>query len=119
MTTLTAPTAVEIAEVCDKAAAVIATNGLHQRFLYDTKQADSGLPLDQCRVDIIGALNIAAHGTPRYAQSRTVYAAERALEKHIDRCSLVTWIDEKGRDKDDAIVLLKTVAAQLRTEATA
>jgi len=115
----TAPTAVELAELCDKAAAVIARNGLAKRYLYDTRQADTGLPLDQCRVDIIGALNIAAHGTPRYAASRIVYAAERALEQRIDRASLVTWVDEKGRDKDDAIVLLKTTAAELRTEAAA
>jgi hypothetical protein len=28
------------------------------------------------------------------------------------------WVDEKGRDKDDAIVLLKTTAAELRTRGT-
>jgi hypothetical protein len=114
MTTRTAPTTAEIADLCDKAAAVIAKNGLAKRYLYDTRQADTGLPLDQCRVDIIGALNIAAHGTPRYGASRIVFAAERALQKRIDRASLVVWVDEKGRDKDDAIVLLKTTAAELR-----
>lgn len=119
MSTTTAPTAADIAALCDKAAAVIAKNGLNKRYLYDTRQAGTGLPLDQCRVDIIGALNIAAHGTPRYAASRIVYAAERALEQRIDRCSLVVWVDEKGRDKDDAIVLLMATAAHLRTEAAA
>jgi hypothetical protein len=114
VTTATAPTAVKLAELIDKAAAVIARNGLAKRYLYDTKQAGSGLPLDQCRVDIIGALNIAAHGTPRYAGSPLVYSAERAIEQRIDRASLVVWVDEKGRDRDDAIVLLKTTAAELR-----
>ena len=116
MTTTAIPTAVELAELCDKAAAVIARNGLAKRYLYDTRQADTGLPLDQCRVDIIGALNIAAHGSPRYGQSPLVYAAERALEKRIDRASVVVWVDEQGRDRDDAIVLLKTTAAELRTQ---
>ncbi|MER6350573.1 hypothetical protein ABT186_01650 [Streptomyces sp. NPDC001634] len=117
MITTTAITAVELAELIDKAAAVIARNGLAKRYLYDTRQADTGLPLDQCRVDIIGALNVAAHGTPRYATSRIVYAAERALEQRIEHASIVTWVDQTGRDADDAIVLLKTVAAELRTEA--
>jgi hypothetical protein len=114
VTTLTEPTTAEIAALCDKAAAVIGKNGLAKRYLYDTRQAAAGLPLDQCRVDIIGALNIAAHGTPRYAASRIVYAAERALQKRIDRASLVVWVDEKGRGKDDAIVLLMETAAHLR-----
>lgn len=114
MTTTTAPTDVEIAEVCDEAATVIAANGLAKRYLYDTKQAETGLPLEKCRVDIIGALNIAAHGTPRYAASRIVYAAERVLEKRIDRVSLVVWVDEKGRTADEAITLLRDTAASLR-----
>lgn len=98
-TTTAMPTNVELAELIDEAAAVIARNGLAKRYLYDTKQANTGLPLEQCRVDIIGALNVAAHGTPRYASSPLVFAAER--------------------DKDDAIVLLKRTAAELRTEAAA
>ncbi|MBA2951642.1 DUF6197 family protein [Streptomyces himalayensis] len=119
MTTATQPTTTEVAALLDEAAGVIGKNGLNKRHLYDTKQADTGLSLDRCRVDIIGALNIAAHGTPRYAQSPGVYAAERALLDRIDRPSLVTWNDEKGRDKDDAVQLLLRTAAELRAEAAA
>lgn len=119
MSLIATPTDFELADLCDKAAAIIATNGLAKRYLYDTRQAGTGLPLEQCRVDILGALNIAAHGTPRYAGSPLVYAAERALEQRIDRASLVVWNDEKGRGKDDAIVLLKQTAAELRTETAA
>ena len=117
--TTTVITDTEIADLLDKAAAIIGRNGLAKRYLYDTKQAAAGMPLDQCRVDIIGALNIAAHGTPRYAGSPIVYDAERALEQRIDRASIVVWVDEKGRDKDDAVVLLMTTAAELRAEAAA
>lgn len=112
--TTTAPTRTDLAELIDQAAAVIAANGLAKRYLYDTRQAANGTPVEHCRVDIIGALNVAAHGTPRYASSPLVHAAERALEKHIEHASIVSWNDEKGRHADDAIVLLKTVAAQLR-----
>lgn len=117
MTTLAEPTKTELADLCDKAAEIIATNGHHKRYLYDTKQAQSGLPLNQCRVDIIGALNIGAHGTPRYAGSPLVFAAETALARRIDRASVVVWNDEKGHGKDEAIALLKQTAAELRAAA--
>ena len=119
MTLTITPTDLELADLCDKAAAIIAKNGHHRRYLYDTKQADTGLPLNQCRVDILGALNIAAHDTPRYAGSPLVFAAERVLEQRIGRASLVVWNDEKGRSKDDAIALLRQMAADLRAEAAA
>lgn len=117
MTLTTAPTAVELAELIDKAAAVIAKNGHHKRWLYSEKQAATGLPLADCKVDIIGALNIGAHGSPRYGQSRLVAAAERALLARIEAPSLVTWNDARGREADDAIDLLERTAAQLRKEA--
>ncbi|MFF1684652.1 hypothetical protein [Streptomyces sp. NPDC058254] len=111
------PTANELAALFTTAAAVIGSNGLNKRYLYDTKQAQTGLPLEKCRVDIIGALNVAAHDTPRYGRSPLVYAAEQVLEKRIAPVSLVTWNDAKGRDKDDAVVLLLSAAADLQTEA--
>lgn len=114
MTTLTAPTRAELADLCDNAAAIIRSNGHHQRYLYNIKQAQSGLPLDQCSVDILGALNIAAHGTPRYAGSPLVFAAEQVLQQRIDRAALVVWNDEQGRTKNDAINLLTNTANDLR-----
>ncbi len=119
MTLIATPTALELADLCEKAMRVIAANGHHKRYLYDTKQAQSGMALDKCRVDIIGALNIAAHGTPRYAGSPIVFAAEMALARQIDRESLVVWNDEKGRSKDDAVDLLNQTAAELRAEVAA
>lgn len=117
MTTLAKPTTTELADLCDRAAAVIDTNGHHKRYLYNTKQAQAGIALAKCRVDILGALNIAAHGTPRYAGSPLVFAAETALARRIDRVSLVVWNDTQGRTKGDAINLLKRTATELRAEA--
>lgn len=119
MTLTATPTALELADLCDKAAEIITTNGHHKRYLYDTRQAQSGLPLDKCRVDILGALNTVAHGTPRYAGSPIVFAAETALTRRIDRVSLVVWNDEQGRGKDEAVDLLTRTAMELRAEAQA
>lgn len=119
MTLIATPTKIELADLCDKAAQIIDTNGHHKRYLYDTKQAANGVPLNECRVDILGALNIAAHDTPRYAGSPLVFAAENALMRHTGRASLVVWNDEKGRGKDEAIALLKQTAEALRAGAAA
>ncbi|MFI1166497.1 hypothetical protein ACH4UM_23575 [Streptomyces sp. NPDC020801] len=111
----TSPTRAEVADLCEKAAAVIATQGHCQGHLYDTRQA-AGLPVEKCRVDVIGALNVAAHGTPRYAASPLVAAAERALTSRIEEPCLVTWNDKRGRRADHAVTLLQTTAIELRTE---
>lgn len=109
-------TRTDLIEVMEKAAEIIGTNGLNKRYLYDTKQAATGIHLAKCRVDIIGALNTAAHGTPRYGGSPIVAAAEQALMERIEYVALVTWNDMPGRDKDDAITLLTATAAELRAE---
>lgn len=111
-------TRTDLVEVLEKAATIIGTNGLNKRYLYDTKQAATGLALAECRVDVIGALNIAAHGTPRYGGSPIVAAAEQILQQRVDDCSIVVWNDRPGRGKDDAIVLLTGTAAELRAEAS-
>ncbi|MCP9997937.1 hypothetical protein LUX34_23795 [Streptomyces werraensis] len=109
-------TRTDLIQVLEKAAAIIGRNGLCKRYLYDTKQAATGMPLADCRVDVIGALNTAAHGTPRYGGSPIVAAAEELLGQQVDAASVVAWNDQPGRDKDDAVVLLASVAAQLRAE---
>lgn len=119
MTLIATPADLELADLCDKAASIINENGHHKRYLYNTKQAQAGMALAKCRVDILGALNIAAHGTPRYAGSPLVFAAENALARRIDRVSLVVWNDTQGRTKGDAINLLKRTATELRAEAAA
>lgn len=118
MTTLTEPTTVEVADVLDKAADVIDKNGHCKRDLYDHKQAAAGTKPADCRVDLIGALNIAAHGQPIYTgKSLLTWRAENALLAHIGEPAIVTWNDARGHGKREAAKLLRDTAAALRAEA--
>lgn len=115
MSTATEPTDAEIADLCDKAEDVIDTNGHCKRDLYDHKQAAGGTKLADCRVDIIGALNIAAHGTPVYTgRDLRVWAAEKAILARIPEAAIVTWNDARGHGKREAAKLLRDTAASLR-----
>lgn len=114
MSTLNDIADTEIADLLDKAAAVIDLNGHCKRDLYDHKQA-AGTKPENCRVDIIGALNIAAHGKPIYTgRSLLVWAAENAILARIDEAAIVTWNDARGRGKREAAKLLRDTAAGLR-----
>ncbi|MFJ4785068.1 hypothetical protein [Streptomyces sp. NPDC088794] len=109
------PTDTEIADLCDKAADVIDTNGHCKRDLYDHKQAANGTKPANCRVDLIGALNIADHGVPIYTgRSVLVWRAEQALLARIDQAAIVTWNDARGHGKREAAKLLRDTAASLR-----
>jgi hypothetical protein len=104
------------ADICDKAADIIETNGFCKRYLYDTKQAAGGTSLADCRVDVIGAINIALYGTPRYGLGGLGAVVERALLERIPEPCIDTWNDAKGRTKADAIALLRDTATALREE---
>jgi hypothetical protein len=118
VTALTEPTTAEIADLLDKAAEVIDCNGHCKRDLYDHKQAASGTRPENCRVDVIGAINIAAHGVPVYTgKSLLTWRAEDALLAHIGEAAIVTWNDARGHGKREAARLLRDTAANLRTGA--
>jgi hypothetical protein len=118
MTTLTEPTATEIADLLEKAAAVIDRNGHCKRDLYDHKQAANGTKPADCRVDLIGAINIAAHGVPVYTgKSLLTWRAEDALLARIGEPAIVSWNDARGHGKREAAKLLRDTAAALRAEA--
>ncbi|MFE5368112.1 DUF6197 family protein [Streptomyces mirabilis] len=113
--TLTTPTDAETADLCGKAADVIDLNGHCKRDLYDHRQAAGGTKPADCRVDIIGALNIAAHGTPVYTgRDLRVWAAEQAILNRIPEPAIVTWNDARGRGKREAAKLLRDTAASLK-----
>lgn len=117
-TTLTEPTTTEVADLIAKAAEVIDRNGHCKRDLYNHKQAASGTKPANCRVDIIGALNIAAHGTPIYTgKSLLTWRAEDAILARIPEAAIVTWNDARGRGKREAAKLLRDTAASLRKAA--
>lgn len=115
MTTLTEPAADDIADLLDKAADVIDANGHCKRDLYDHKQAAGGTKPAGCRVDLIGALNVAAHGVPVYTgKSLLVWRAEEALLARSEVAAIVTWNDARGHGKREAVKLLRDTAASLR-----
>ncbi|KAB1146763.1 hypothetical protein F7R91_14380 [Streptomyces luteolifulvus] len=117
VTTIT-PTDAEIALTLDAAADHIESVGYCKKYLYSVRQAENGLPLDKCEVDIIGAINVAVHGTPRHVGGDPLtWAAEKALNASIDAPSVAAWCDYRGNGKAKAIALLRDTAASLRGEA--
>jgi len=115
VSTLTEPETAEVADLLDKAATVIDVNGHCKRNLYDHRQAAGGTKPADCRVDVIGALNIAAHGVPVYnGKSLLVWRAEEALLARIPEAAIVTWNDARGHGKREAAKLLRDTAAGLR-----
>lgn len=118
MTTATEPTVAAIAGLCDKAAQVVVVNGHFKRHLYDPRQADGGTALENCRVDAIGALNIAHHGTPQYVGSPLVHAAEHALHDHLGVVSVTVWNDAENTTQDDVVQAFRDTATNLRAGET-
>lgn len=117
LATVTAPPDADIAAVLDLAADHITTVGYNKKYLYSTHQAETGLPLDKCSVDLIGAINVAVHGTPRHVGGDPLtWAAEQALTARIDAPSLAAWCDSPGSGKTTALALLRDTADELRKE---
>lgn len=123
MSTTTAPTAADIAEVAEKAADIIATNGHHKGYLYDESQADDGTPLADCRVCAAGAINIAVYGQPTFPSSETSdaqlaleLATVQALNDHLrlGTTTVPNWNDEPKRQKRQVIKAFRDTAASLR-----
>jgi hypothetical protein len=118
MTTTTAPADADIPTVLDKAASHIDKVGFCKKYLYSVHQAATGLPLDKCEVDIIGAINVAVHGTPRHVGGDPITRlAEEALKARIDAPSVAAWCDYPGNGKQAALALLRDTATELRGEA--
>jgi hypothetical protein len=116
-TTTTTTTTTEIADVLDKARAHIVRVGFCKKYLYSTPQARNGLPLDRCEVDLIGAINVAVHGTPLHLVTPLTTAVEKAIEARITAPSLAAWCDYKGNGKQQALDLLRDTADRLRRNA--
>lgn len=111
----TKPTAAEKADVCDKAADVIEANGFYRHYLYNATQARGGTALEFCAVDLYGAINIAAGGTPRYTGRDTLaWETEKAVLARSGEFSLVNWCTRPGNDQVAAARLLRDTADQLR-----
>lgn len=120
MSTTTAPPKTGIADALDKAAEVIDRNGHHKGYLYDEGQADGGLLVQCCRVDVVGAINIAVFGVPRWPAEdhpgcTLAQAAVLALQETIGT-PVPGWNDEAERTSDDVMTNLWEAAERLRKE---
>jgi hypothetical protein len=112
------PTDSAVAAVLAQAADHIDAVGYCKRYLYNVRQAEAGLPLDKCEVDVIGAINVAVHGTPRHVGGDPLtWAAEQALTAHTDAPSMAAWCDYPGNGEQTAVTLLRDTAARLREAA--
>ncbi|HLT09644.1 MAG TPA: hypothetical protein VK028_02405 [Micromonosporaceae bacterium] len=117
MTAVTAPTSADIANVLDQAADHIETAGFHKKYLYSVRQYSTGLPIERCAVDLVGAINVAVHGTPRHVGgSPLTWAAEQAVVTRTTAPSLAAWCDYPHASKTTALALLRDTADALRKE---
>lgn len=117
------PTPTAIADVLDKAADIIDRNGWHQGDLYDGHQADVGVPVSECRVCAIGAINTAISGqaTADLAGYDLLLAglAETCIDEVLDQgwWTVPEWNDAAGRTQDDVTTALRNAAARMREAA--
>ena len=114
----TEPSRERKAEIADKAAEVVDTNGHHRGYLYDEAQADEGTKPAECRVDAVGAVNVAVFGQPcwpseEHPERFLAEAVVVELEKTIKQPA-AGWNDAKGRQKRQVVKALRDTAASLR-----
>lgn len=98
------------AEILRGAKAVIQRNGWTQREYFDEKQHEDGTPVTECRVDLRGALNLAA-GSPSPAEQ-----PDAGVDAHIVLWNAIRadgfsggpikWNDTPGRTEAEVLALL-------------
>lgn len=104
----------EAIEVLDQAVNILEGNGYFRHYLWDTRQHATGTPIEFCRVDIVGALAIALHGSPTYAGTPVVRKVEQLLVDRVPAPSLATWGSYPRVGVRQAIELLRGTAEELR-----
>lgn len=95
------------------AADVIDTQGFHRHYLWDTRQAGRGTPIEKCRVDIAGALAVALYGHPRFAGASLILAIEQLIVDRTGAPSLPAWYALARPRTADAVALLRRIAHDL------
>lgn len=109
----------EIAAVLDRAADHIDTVGWHRFALYDDEQSVN-TPPSRCRVCVLGAINVALHGTPLFAlrlagTGMDTHGVAAYVERRLGSDDeMATWNDMEGRTQDEVTAMLRETAAELR-----
>jgi hypothetical protein len=112
-----AMTVTQIAEVLDEAVAYLDNYGWLQG---DYAQAEK-----ECPVCAVGAINVAAFGTPYPSSSNgswdvTSEIAETVVEQmQILGFDLAAWNDQEGRTKEEVTEALRSTAEKLREQVAA
>ncbi|GAA3807747.1 DUF6197 family protein [Streptomyces chiangmaiensis] len=104
----------EAIPILDQTADVIESTGFFRSYLWDTRQAGKGTPLEFCRVDVVGALAIVLYGSPTYAGTPRVRKVEQFLIDRIPAPSLAAWYSRPGVDKRQVLELLRSTADEFR-----
>lgn len=107
------------ADALDLAADILEVNGFDRHHWWNPGQAAAGIPREDCRVDITGALGIALHGDPRQVVSREVRELEALLVARIPAPCLEAWYHYPGIRRREVLRLLRSTAAELRAQAAA
>lgn len=104
------------ADVLTRAAEVIERNGWQRGDFYDSKQARDGIPVEKCRVCVLGAISLVTEGAPvpMRHMAGVEYEAIKALRRRLGM-KPDYWNDHTPNlTSQDVVDTLRQVAAKLR-----
>lgn len=107
------------ADILSKAADVIAANGWIRSGYFDAEQAATGVPLNKCRVCVMGAIGLVTENHPipiRWSESDPPRIAVMAIRDHVGMAPDVWNDDTPNLTSADVIDTLRQVAAKLREQ---
>jgi hypothetical protein len=97
-------------EILRGAKAVLQERGWYQGNYYNEGKAGFGIPVEECEVCLMGAINVAAGGSPDHIgiESGAVheYITSILKARHESRVKVAYWNDLKKRRVEDVLALL-------------
>lgn len=107
------------ADILTKAADLIATNGWIRSSYFDAEQAFTGVPLNKCRVCVMGAIGLVTENHPipiRWTDSESPRIAVMAIRDHVGMDPDMWNDDTPNLTSQDVVDTLRQVAAKLREQ---
>lgn len=104
------------ADVLTRAAEVIERNGWQRGSFYDSEQVRDGIPVENCRVCVLGAISLVTEGVPlpMHHMAGVGYEAIKALRRRLGM-KPDYWNDHTPNlTSQDVVDTLRQVAAKLR-----